>query len=126
MRYCRLYLGFTLALTLLFLQNVSAQESTTQTSDTKATNANGLKVLNLEDYGRWNRITSTAVSQNGSWLTFTYTPNEGEQILHAKAMEGDKEYTASLGPVPPGAGRGGGGRGGRGGGNVPQFSDDSR
>ena len=84
------------------------------------------KVLNLEDYGRWSRINSAAISPNGKWGTFTYAPNEGEPTLHVKALDGDKDYTVSLGTAG-GAGRAGGaaGRGG-GGGNAPMFSDDSK
>ena len=89
----------------------------------------GKKVLNLEDYGAWNRIGGTALSHDGKWMTFTYTPNEGgDPILHVKALDGDKDYTISLGAAAGGGGRagGGGGRGGAGGGNAPSFSDDSR
>lgn len=89
----------------------------------------GKRVLNLEEYGAWNRIGATALSHDGKWMTFSYTPNEGgDPVLHVKALDGDKDYTISLGAAPGGgAGRGaaGGGRGGAGGGNGPSFSDDS-
>ena len=50
------------------------------------------KVLQLEDYARWNRITSPALSPDGKWMTFTYSPNEGGQtILHVKALDGTKD-----------------------------------
>src|SRR5262245_1972574 len=103
---------------------VSAQQN--QTPVTTATKASGLKVLNLEDYGRWNRITNSAISSDGKWVTFTYSPNEGEPVLHVKALDGDKDYTTSLGGGAGGGRAGGGGRGGGGGGNTPQFSDDAR
>ncbi len=127
MRRCFLLLGFAFFVALAFALppfetvNTQSPAAEDQAPANKATNV--LKVLNLEDYGRWNRITSTAVSRDGRWLTFTYSPNEGEQMLHAKALDGEKEYTVSLGSVTGGAGRGG--RGG-GGGGAPQFSDDSR
>ena len=55
-------------------------------------------MLQLEDYARWNRITSPALSPDGKWMTFTYSPNEGGQtILHVKALDGGKDYTASVG-----------------------------
>ncbi len=92
--------------------------------------ADGGKVLELEDFGRWNRITSPALSADGKWMTFTYTPNEGGQIiLHVKAFDGSKDYTVVVGSGPDASGRGaagGGGRGGAGGGNGPSFSGDSR
>ncbi len=86
------------------------------------------KVLNLEDYGRWNRINSASISNDGKWTTYTYAPNDGEPTLHVKSVDGDKVYSMSLGTAGGGAGRagGGGGRGGAGGGNAPQFSDNSR
>jgi dipeptidyl aminopeptidase/acylaminoacyl peptidase len=102
------------------VQSVVAQSTTPPT----ATKASGLRALNLEDYGRWNRITNSAISSDGRWVTFTYSPNEGEPVLHAKAIDGDKTYTVSLGAAP-GRGGGGGGRGG-GGGNAPQFSEDGK
>ena len=92
-----------------------------------ATVADGSKVLNLEDYGRWNRIGATAISNDGRWMLYTLTPNDGDPTLFVKALEGDKTYTVPLGAAPGGAARGGGGgRGAGGGGNAPQFSDDSR
>ncbi|MGA2261408.1 MAG: hypothetical protein ABSH28_08230, partial [Acidobacteriota bacterium] len=100
----------------------------TQQATPAAGAADGSKVLNLEDYGRWNRINSTAISNDGRWMSYTLTPNEGDPTLYVKALDGDKMYTVALGAAPGGAGRGGGdGRGGAaGGGNAPQFSDDSR
>jgi len=97
----------------------------TQQAATAAAAADGSKVLNLEDYGRWNRISSTAISNDGRWMSYTLTPNEGDPTLYVKALDGDKTYTVPLGAAPGGAARGGG-RGGGGGGNAPQFSDDSR
>ncbi len=85
------------------------------------------KVLNLEDYGRWNRINATSISHDGRWMTFTYAPNEGDPVLHVKMLDGDKDYVTSLGAAGGGA-RGGAaaGRGAAGGGNAPTFSDDAK
>jgi len=111
------------------LSRVSAQPSagTAATPLSMTRDGSARKVLSLEDYGRWNRINSTAISNDGKWATFTYSPNDGEPTLHVKALDGDKTYSTSLGTAGGGAGRagGGGGRGG-GGGNAPQFSADSR
>ncbi len=116
--------AFASALILAPLYAASAQQN--QTPPATSMKASGLKVLNLEDYGRWNRISNSSISSDGKWVSFTYSPNEGEPVLHVKALDGDKDYTTSLGTAP-GAGRGGaaGGRGG-GGGNTPQFSSDAR
>ncbi|HEY7236877.1 MAG TPA: prolyl oligopeptidase family serine peptidase [Gemmatimonadaceae bacterium] len=85
-----------------------------------------LKVLNLPDYGRWNRITSPAISPDGKWMTYTLQPNDGDATLFVKQLDGDTVYTVNAGTAPA-AGRGGGG-GFFGGAlaNGPTFSDDSR
>lgn len=118
------------ALAIAPLIGLPAQGSSQNAPATQqGSRAPDLKVLNLEDYGRWNRIGSTAISRDGKWMTFTYTPNEGgDPVLHVRQLDGDKDYTTSLGAAPGGGGRaGGGGRGGAGGGgNAPSFSDDSR
>ncbi len=85
-------------------------------------NAQALKVLNLPDYGRWNRITSTGLSPDGKWMTYAYQPNEGDATLFVKQLDGDKLFTIPIGSAPAAAGGGGGG----GGGGGVQFSDDSR
>jgi len=82
------------------------------------------KVLELEDFAEWNRIASPALSRDGTWMTFTYSPNEGGQaMLHVKSLDGGPDYATVVGP---GGDAAGGGRGGAGGGNAPSFSDDSR
>lgn len=67
----------------------------------------GKKVLSLADYGRWNRIASTSLSDDGAWMTYAYAPNEGDGALFVKQLDGDKLYT-----IPVGSG--------------PVFSDDSK
>lgn len=89
--------------------------------------AQALKVLNLPDYGRWNRITSTALSPDGKWMSYAYQPNEGDATLYVKQLDGDKVFTIPIGSAPAAAAADGGGGGGRGGaGGGVQFSDDSR
>ena len=83
-----------------------------------------LKVLNLADYGRWSRITSTGLSADGKWMSYAYQPNEGDGTLYVKQLDGDKVFTIPIGSAPAAAGGGGGAPGGAGGG--VQFSDDSR
>ncbi len=124
----------TLVMAAIPSSNVSAQARTPGTPATASTSSpaspspNGAarKALTLQDYGRWNRINSAAISSDGKWATFTYTPNEGEPTLHVKALDTDKTYSASLGTAGGGAGRAGGAGGRGGGGNAPQFSNDSR
>jgi len=110
-------------------QGQSAAESTVGASSGASVGRPEPKVLRLEDFAQWNRITSPALSPDGKWMTFTYSPNEGGQtILHVKALDGGKDYTASVGNAAGGGRAGGapGGRGGGGGGGAPSFSSDSR
>lgn len=91
------------------------------------TDPTGKKILTLADYGRWKRITSTALSADGKWITYAYQPNEGDATLYVKQFDGDKMYTIPIGSAPAGGrGGGGGGDGGTGGGGGPAFSDDGK
>jgi dipeptidyl aminopeptidase/acylaminoacyl peptidase len=65
------------------------------------------KVLTLEDYGRWRRITATSISPDGNWMTYAYRPNDGNDTLYVKQLDGDTVHT-----IPHGSG--------------PSFSGDSR
>ena len=51
------------------------------------------KALQLEDYKDWNRITSTAISPDGEWITYAYDPNEGDAKFHIREIAGDTVYT---------------------------------
>jgi hypothetical protein len=116
------------------LANLLAQGNPGTTSAGSATAARGAsaaagtKVLNLEDYGRWQRISGTSISADGKWMSFTTTPNEGGgPTLHIKPIDAGEEILIPLGGGAGGAGGGGrGGAGGAGGGSAPAFSDDAR
>jgi len=95
----------------------SAKESRPGPGDPK-------KVLTLADYGRWNRITQTAISPDGKWMTYAYQPNDGDATLYVKELDGAKLYTIAAGASPQAGGGAGGGFGG--GANNPVFSNDSR
>ena len=130
MRYCALLLrtaAAALVVSPILALGAQTRPGTTQQGEPAAKRPDNVKALQLEDFARFNRITSPALSDDGKWMTFTYSPNEGGQtILHVKALDGSKEYTAVVGSGGGGrAGGGGGGRGG-GGGNAPSFSDDSK
>lgn len=47
------------------------------------------KPLTLEDYAQWNSIRNTAISTNGNWMTYAYSPNEGDATLHIRKVDGD-------------------------------------
>ena len=91
-----------------------------------ATRNDPKKVLTLADYGRWNRITQTAISPDGRWMTYAYQPNDGDITLFVKEIDGSKLYTIAAGAPPQAGGGGGGGGFGGGGAGTPVFSDDSR
>ena len=69
------------------------------------------KVLNLPDYGRWNRIVTPTISADGRWVAYAFQPNDGDPTLFVKQLDGtgagDKLFSI---PVA----------------SAPQFSDDSR
>lgn len=132
------------ALALALLPVVSAQRlvaqpaaTTTATAPGGRAGAGGQKILTLADYGKWNRVTSTSLSDDGAWMTYAYTPNEGDATLYIKQIDGDKLYTIPVGslpqfsddskwvgyyvspPTPAGRGGRGGAGGGRGGAPIP-------
>ena len=128
---------YALTAALAFLLPAAAiaqQDVQTATPQGSARNdPTGKKVLGLADIGRWNRITNAALSADGVWMTYTYSPNEGDGTLFVKQLDGTKSYSIPVGsaPVfsddskfvgyfvsPPSAG--GAGRGGRGGGGRGQ------
>ncbi len=96
------------------------------TGPAAATAPDGKKILTLADYGPWKRVTSAAISDDGKWVTYTFSPNDGDETLFVKQIDGDTLYTVPIGSA--GAGGRGGGRGGAGGGGntAPQFSDDGQ
>jgi dipeptidyl aminopeptidase/acylaminoacyl peptidase len=116
--------SLALALAFVFLPAgpTAAQRAPGADPAPHKTAPDGKKVLTLADYGPWNRITSASLSDDGKWMTYTYAPNDGNDTLFVKQLDGTTLYTVSTGAAA-GGGRGGG-RGGGGGGGV-QFSDDS-
>lgn len=51
------------------------------------------KALSLEDYKDWNRINNTSISPNGEWMTYTYSPNEGDATFFIRDIDGDTVYS---------------------------------
>lgn len=84
-------------------QQTSAPAATTAVRSDPGTK----KILGLADIGRWKRITSAALSSDGNWMTYVYSPNEGDDTLFVRQLSGGTVQT-----IP--------------GGSAPQFSDDSR
>lgn len=107
-----------------FAQSAQTVAATNASPSVRPGTGDPKKVLTLADYGRWSRITQTAISPDGKWMTYAYQPNDGDATLYIKELDGSKVYTIAAG-APPAAGGGGGGFGGGAAGN-PAFSDDSR
>ena len=107
-------------------QSVQTAAATRPAADARSGPGDPKKILNLADYGRWNRVVQTAISPDGKWMTYAYQPNEGDVTLYVKEIDGSKTYTIAAGAPPQAGGGGGGGGFGGGGANNPVFSDDSR
>ena len=80
--------------------SILAVASSAQQSDAK-------RAMRIEDYARWRSIVSTALSDDGNWMTYGYRRHRGDDTLYVKHLGGDEEFL-----VPRGI--------------EPQFSDDSR
>jgi dienelactone hydrolase len=97
-----------------------------QPRDTAAAKADtGPKLLTLDEYGVWSRITNAIISPDGTWLAHTVQPNEGDMTITVRQLDGDKVHTIPAGAVPQ-TGRGGGGAFGGGAAGAPSFSPDGR
>ncbi|MGB2906433.1 MAG: prolyl oligopeptidase family serine peptidase [Candidatus Aminicenantaceae bacterium] len=60
----------------------------------------GKKVLTLEDYPQWSRITAPAIAPNGKWATYGYQPNDGDNTLYIKSLTTDTVYEIAGGARP--------------------------
>lgn len=89
--------ALALASTPLVAQQRTGTDVTPQGSS--RTDPTGKKILGLADIGRWKRIGGTALSPDGKWLTYAYTPNEGDDTLFVKGLDDGELYT-----IPGGTG----------------------
>lgn len=55
------------------------------------------KILTLEDYGQWSRITGTEITDDGAWMAYGLHPNEGNDTLYVKSLRNDKVYELPIG-----------------------------
>jgi len=65
-----------------------------------AAEANGKKVLTLEDYPLWKQIVSTSISADGQWVSYGYRPNDGDDTLYIKNLSTDKIHEIAGGANP--------------------------
>jgi len=56
-----------------------------------------LPPITVDDYGQWKRITSTAMSPDGAWMTYGYAPLEGEDTLFIQELDGGGMETIARG-----------------------------
>jgi hypothetical protein len=62
--------------------------------------APGPKPIALEDYAKFKRITGAAISNDGKWMHYTVTPNDGDATLFVKSLESDKVHEIPRGANP--------------------------
>lgn len=49
----------------------------------------------------WKTIGPAAVSDDGKWVAYRYSPVQGDTSIVVRATSGDKEYTFNAGEIPP-------------------------
>ncbi|MGD8321889.1 MAG: hypothetical protein PVJ02_15685, partial [Gemmatimonadota bacterium] len=96
-----------LAISLPSPAQATPQRPRREAQATQAREDSTPRVLTVDEYGRWKRVTSTELSHDGAWMTYAYAPNDGDDTLFVKDLDGDRIYT-----IPRGA--------------EPSFSDDAR
>jgi dipeptidyl aminopeptidase/acylaminoacyl peptidase len=55
------------------------------------------KALSIEDYGRWRSITSTAISDDGDWVSYAYRKREADDSLYVRNVMNGEERLISRG-----------------------------
>ena len=55
------------------------------------------KTLSIDDYGQWSHITGTEISNDGAWMAYALSPNDGNDILYVKSLAGSKVYEVPIG-----------------------------
>jgi dienelactone hydrolase len=91
----RIATAFALFAVLAMAQLAAAQAGPAQA----AAPANG-KVLTLDDYPGWKRIQNAALSPDGRWLTWAVRPNDGDDTLFVRELDGAATYTFPRGSAP--------------------------
>jgi hypothetical protein len=60
----------------------------------------GGRVLTLEDYPGWKRIGSAGLSPDGRWMSYAYSPNEGDDTLFIRQLDGRTTHVVVRGTDP--------------------------
>ncbi|MFT7620191.1 MAG: dipeptidyl aminopeptidase/acylaminoacyl peptidase [Planctomycetota bacterium] len=61
---------------------------------------NSKKVLGIDEYTRWRSVRDTTVSEDGNWVTFTFSEREKDSVLHVKNPESKKVHKIERGSRP--------------------------
>ncbi|MCJ7582098.1 MAG: prolyl oligopeptidase family serine peptidase [Candidatus Aminicenantes bacterium] len=54
----------------------------------------------IDDYGRWQSLTSTSISDDGTWMTFGYSKEKSDDLFYAQSLTSDKKYEIPRGSRP--------------------------
>ncbi len=46
----------------------------------------------IDDYGRWQSIVSTSISDDGFWMTFGYKKEKSDDLFYVQSLTSDKKY----------------------------------
>lgn len=57
------------------------------------------KVLDSTVYDSWRSLSTPTLSNDGKWLAYAYTPQEGDRANEVKATDGSKTYTFDRGSI---------------------------
>lgn len=58
------------------------------------------KVLTVDDYGRWSRVSDVSLSPDGRWMSHAVVPNEGDRTLHLQQIDGETRHQIPVGSSP--------------------------
>jgi len=56
--------------------------------------------VTVDDYGQWKRISSVALSPDGSWMSYLYDRLEGEDTLYVAELDGLGRHVVPRGAAP--------------------------
>jgi dipeptidyl aminopeptidase/acylaminoacyl peptidase len=62
--------------------------------------SSGPRPITLEDYAQFKRITGAAISNDGKWMHYTVTPNDGDGTLYVKSLDSDQVHEVPRGANP--------------------------
>ena len=58
----------------------------------QAQTASEKRTLEIADYAEWRTVSGSSISDDGSWIAWTYSRVRGDDALHVEALDSDLEY----------------------------------